>query len=508
MPLPERPSTATTSSASTLERDAVEHAALRPPTSDCLRDPAGLENGHRFTVPSRRERSGGAGRRRGRSRRRSSRCRRANQRPRAARPRSRESRRRGRSCAISGCGHARPREPRAGDARRFRAAPASSTSTRPAARARRAARRRRAATRRCVRAAVPASRRYRCCRRGAARCATFRHPVARRRCRRRSPGPRLPTASSTATGERSTPSANTPRAASACRWRPGPQPTSRTGPREAVQELLVGRIGRTQITLERKRDRPCRRSAARAGARSTRAPARSPSPYMLRALITESRRALVRIACAEPRTRPRARPRSCRRRAAVAARGPATRARSSRARCLIQVDSQLIGTSVKAPETRLAEPHAPVAAVVCPAEHRVDVVPLPARASRRAAAAASAEACPCRRAAPATRHRRTPPSSRSPSPAAALRYYLESLAQPTPSVALEHEHFACRRGTGNNVERVEQRRPRQLSRLVHAARRRQSRLGAARQRFLRDHEHSNGFHPSKLIRSGLQKTKA
>jgi hypothetical protein len=35
-----------------IERHAVQHETLSPATTDRLGDPAGLENGHRFTVPS------------------------------------------------------------------------------------------------------------------------------------------------------------------------------------------------------------------------------------------------------------------------------------------------------------------------------------------------------------------------------------------------------------------------------------------------------------------------
>ena len=93
--------------------------------------------------------------------------------------------------------------------------------------------------------------------------------------------------------------------------------------------------------------------------------------------------------------------------------------------------------------------------------------------------------------------------------AAALRYQLESLATPASSVALEHEHLPRGRCAGNDVERVEQRRPRQAQ-LPASALHGGVSLVFARpgQRFLGDHQQSNGFHPAKLIRSGLQKTKA
>ena len=179
----------------------------------------------------------------------------------------------------------------------------------------------------------------------------------------------------------------------------------------------------------------------------------------------------------------------------------------SRARCLIQVDSQLIGTPVKAPGDVLAEPDAPVAAVERRAEHRVDVG-LGQRAHsveqqpRRQLGRVHADEQ--RRRLDVVKRRREPLAESG----AALRDQLESLAPPAPRVALEHEHLARRRSARDDIERVEQGRPRQLGRLRRAARRRQSRLRAARERFLGDHEQRDGFHASKLIRCRLQKTKA
>ena len=83
-------------------------------------------------------------------------------------------------------------------------------------------------------------------------------------------------ASATATGERSTPSANTPRRASAWRWRPGPQPTSSTGPLSAVEHrssvVSAGPSQRASASGIAAVPQPHRAGAhrARAGARARR----------------------------------------------------------------------------------------------------------------------------------------------------------------------------------------------------------------------------------------------
>ncbi len=62
-------------------------------------------------------------------------------------------------------------------------------------------------------------------------------------------------ASATATGLRSTPSAGTPRALSARRCRPGPQPTSSTGPSIPSSRPRVEPIGGSQVAPNRERQR-------------------------------------------------------------------------------------------------------------------------------------------------------------------------------------------------------------------------------------------------------------
>ena len=316
--------------------------------------------------------------------------------------------------------------------------------------------------------------------------------------------PPPPTASSTATGERSTPSANTPRAASARRWRPGPQPTSSTGPlmpsssASSVASAEPSQRSSGSGTMVPSISRTC-------GRRPESAPRRSPSPYMRRAPCTQiAANARANRVCGAWRASARASSivSMSRNRGCSWTRKPRS---SSRACCAAHVDSRLIGTPANAPG-RSTESHAPVTPVKRRAEHGVH-------------AGSGQRAHPLKQQRPGQLgrvhadeqggrrdvikgRRQTLAQSRPP-----LRDELKAIATPTPAVALEDQHPPRRRGPGDHVECVQQAGLRQRGGLVNRARRAQPRLRAARQRFLGDHEQCDGLHPWNLIHFSLQKKK-
>ena len=149
--------------------------------------------------------------------------------------------------------------------------------------------------------------------------------------------PPRPTASCTATGERSTPSANTPRAASACRWRPGPQPTSSTGPPSPSSSSLVGRVGRAEVAVEGERQDGAVPQPHAGGSAGPAGGAAVPHRTCAARWSLRAPPAPGRTGCGGRRRRPRGRPRSCRRRAAAGCSWTRSPSSSSRARWRAQV---------------------------------------------------------------------------------------------------------------------------------------------------------------------------
>ena len=209
-------------------------------------------------------------------------------------------------------------------------------------------------------------------------------------------------------------------------------------------------------------------------------------------------RACSRIGSAALGARRRGRPRSCRRRAAPAAswtRRPSSRKRPRCSRPCVRAAHRHAG------ERRGCVPleaDAPVAAVGGAPEHGVD--------GRRRERAHAVEQQPGGQlrgvhadeqggSGDILERRRQALAQAG----ATLPNDLESAAPEVPRVAVEHEHPALRRRPRDDVERVEQRRPRQRGGLGGGARWREPGLGATRNGLLRDHDQRDLCHASNVM---------